>query len=35
MICGGRGAKMTAVVQGEYLQATVESVCGWALVVVK
>ena len=24
---------MTAVVQGEYLQATVESVCGRALVV--
>jgi len=29
-ICGGRGAKVTATVQGEHLQATVESVCGWA-----
>ena len=29
-ICGGKEAKMTAVVRGEHLQATLEVVCGWA-----
>ena len=29
-ICGGRGAKITAVVRADRLQATLEVVCGWA-----
>ena len=29
-ICGGGGARGAMDVRGEYLQATVEAVCGWA-----
>ena len=33
VICGGGGAKMAATVRGDLLQATLDAVCAWALMV--